>query len=755
MGRLECLNGDVGKPMRTTHWLSGEVSEDKGPFTIEVRTGSLGYYHSADGSSWSGILIGAGAGQLDYRSAALIHHLPGIGGGILAVFDDQGTAKFLNNSSEDQTTREALGTNSTRSQIDRTGGLGNHEDYVLRLVASAEQSGRRDLELVVTDFHTKVVVAKAFLPNWDASGLRGGIAMASHGGESAERRFWFRDFKARGQSIAIHPERRYGPVLGTIYSKSAGTVKLNAQFPPLGFGDATEATLEFKNGAAWESVATAKIEPPSYTALFRVEDFQSDQSTDYRVRYHYKGSDTLFYGKIAADPQNGDTIKIVGLTCYQNIGKSADAGWGEGFYGTPEGRWSPENLWFPHNELVGSIRRKEPHLIALLGDQIYEGGNPTNSHHDEGNPHIDYLYKWYITLWDLGRLTRDFPTVALTDDHDVYQGDLWGDGGTASRNGLNKEGGYVHEPQFVRMVERTQTAANPDPAPGVSMKQSLENYFTSFSIADVDIAFIEDRKFKSLPTLIEPVEKNGSKIIDKTFDVSKADIPNGQLLGKEQEAFLEKWARKKANRVKIGLTQTTYASLHTDPSGDKWIDIDSGGWPQSARNRALDILGKGNTLLLSGDTHLPSVLQHGTSKHRDSIWQFTVPAVANKYRRWWTPSIEGENRFPNAPGYTGDHYDGLGNRLTVAAVGNPAVPNDEVFKENKRRGKGYASEHLMLDRAVTKDGYGMIVISPDRKTVTFECWPAPTEDKPNPSQHDGWPVILTRSSNNDAWSQSR
>jgi hypothetical protein len=305
------------------------------------------------------------------------------------------------------------------------------------------------------------------------------------------------------------------------------------------------------------------------------------------------------------------------------------------------------------------------------------------------------------------------------------------------------------------MVERTQTAANPDAAPGVSMKQSLTNYFTSFSIADVDIAIIEDRKFKSIPTLIGPVKKSGSKIIEEYYDVARADLPNGKLLGKEQEAFLEKWAGNNRDRVKIGLTQTTYASLHTDPDGAKWIDIDSGGWPQSARNRALEILGKGNTLLLSGDTHLPSVLQHGIKEHRDSIWQFTVPAVANKYRRWWTPNAPGENRLPNSPKYTGDHYDGLGNRLTVAVVGNPTVSNIDVFKENKRRGKGYASEHLMMDRAVTKDGYGLILISPDRKTVAFECWPVATENNPSPTQHDGWPILLTRNTSDDAWTQSR
>lgn len=755
MGRLECLNGDANKPMRTTHWLSGEISHKTAPFTIEVRTGSLGYYRAADGTSWSGLLIGAGEGRLDYRSAALIHHLPGKGGGLLAVFNDQGKAQFLTNDSEDQTSRNPVGDLSTLRSADRTGSLGNHEDYLVRLSGSRVRNGKRDLELIVTDIHTGSAVSKATLANVDALSLQGGIAMVSHGGESEQRRFWFRDFKANGGAIALHPERQFGPILGAIYCLSGRTLKLNAHFPPLGFGDSPTAILEIKSpyDENWKEIGTAPIESPSYTALFRVENFEPRLSTKYRIRYSLNGEDVSFHGNISERPQVGDTLKIVALTCYQNIAKSADAGWGEGFYGTPAGRWTQENLWFPHNNLVARINEQEPDLIALLGDQIYEGGNPTGSDSKEGNPHLDYLYKWYITLWDLGRLTRNFPTVALTDDHDMYQGDLWGDGGTASINGQNKDGGYIHEPEFIRMVERTQTAANPDAALGVSMRQSLTNYFTSFSLADVDIAIIEDRKFKSMPTLIGPVEKNGSKIIDPNYKVAGADIPNGQLLGVEQEAFLKEWATNNRNRTKIGLTQTTYASLHTDPDGAKWIDLDSGGWPQSARNRALEILGKGNTLLLSGDTHLPSVVQHGVHKHRDSIWQFTVPAIANKYRRWWTPSAIGENRSSNSPGYTGDHYDGFGNRITVATVGNPTISNTEVFKENKRRGKGYASEHLLLDRAVTKDGYGLIIISPDRNTVTFECWPVATENNPQPTQHDDWPVVLSRDSISNAWTQ--
>ena len=52
--------------------------------------------------------------------------------------------------------------------------------------------------------------------------------------------------------------------------------------------------------------------------------------------------------------------------------------------------------------------------------------------------------------------------AVIIDDHDVFQGNLWGAGGRKARR-VN-EGGYVMPADWVRMVERTQTSHLPDPA---------------------------------------------------------------------------------------------------------------------------------------------------------------------------------------------------------------------------------------------------------------------------------------------------
>jgi alkaline phosphatase D len=466
----------------------------------------------------------------------------------------------------------------------------------------------------------------------------------------------------------------------------------------------------------------------------------------YRVGYSWGEGTYWFEGQIQAAPEVGEKVTVAGLTCYQNMGLSADGTWGAGAAGSPDGRWLSPNVWFPHTDLISRIQSQQPDLIALLGDQIYESGNPSGSDHSEGNPHLDYLYKWYLSLWDLGRLTRNIPTVVLVDDHDVYQGDLWGNGGTPIRDGDNKAGGYAHEPEFVLMVERTQTGANPEPVSREYLQQGLMSYYTDFSFGDVNFVILEDRKFKSLPGLVGPVEKYGSKIMNEGYDGRDADIPDGEILGKQQEAFVRDWI-KRTDGVRIGFSQTTFVSLHTAPNGDYWLDLDSGGWPQTPRNRALEILAKGDVLLMAGDTHLPSVVQHGVEAYGDSVWQFVVPAVANKYRRWWEPKTDGANRRAGEPYYTGDFEDGFGNLMTVAAVGNPKISNQEMFEINTSRNIGYASEHLFLDKFRNRDGYGLMVVSPDRQTVRLECWPA-EQDSP---QHEGWPIILRKDTESGKW----
>jgi alkaline phosphatase D len=59
-------------------------------------------------------------------------------------------------------------------------------------------------------------------------------------------RFWFADWVVGGSKVDEHEERAYGPILFTLYTVSRGTMKLSAQFPPLGNAPST-AMLQIRN----------------------------------------------------------------------------------------------------------------------------------------------------------------------------------------------------------------------------------------------------------------------------------------------------------------------------------------------------------------------------------------------------------------------------------------------------------------------------------------------------------------------------
>jgi hypothetical protein len=43
--------------------------------------------------------------------------------------------------------------------------------------------------------------------------------------------------------------------------------------------------------------------------------------------------------------------------------------------------------------------------------------------------YLDYLYKWSIWCYAFRDIIKNQPTILMTDDHDFFQGNLWGNGG--------------------------------------------------------------------------------------------------------------------------------------------------------------------------------------------------------------------------------------------------------------------------------------------------------------------------------------
>ncbi|MGW8178076.1 MAG: alkaline phosphatase D family protein, partial [bacterium] len=461
-------------------------------------------------------------------------------------------------------------------------------------------------------------------------------------------------------------------------------------------------------------------------------------------------------GTIRKEPVDTPVLSVAAFTGNQNVGHPADGdrrrdGWVDSPEITIKGedvRWTRENIWFPHEDLVAGVLANSPDLLVFTGDQVYEGDSPTEA---EKSPEevacLDYLYKWYLWFWAYRDLVSQYPTVCIPDDHDVFQGNLWGwEGRHVSMN--NADGGYVMNAEFVKMVERTQTGNLPDPYDPTPIKRGIGVYYTSLKYGGVDFAILEDRKFKT-PSA-EPFRSEINEQVaflrkkkGPTYAPRKYEVPEGSILGDRQLSFLRDWATDwKGVEMKVAVSQTIFASVNTGGSIElrrPKRDYDSNGWSPAARNQALLELRKAFAFMIGGDQHLGSIVHHGVDEFGDAGYSLCVPSIANYWTRYWSPIDEGGNRNPDNPRYTGDFFDGFGNRITVYAVANPKGPS-ELTPLELRRGRTE-----LYRKAV---GYGVARFNKAERTIRLECWPRwadPAEGDEN--QFPGWPLNINQEEN--------
>ena len=127
-GYLMPANGDPRFPVRTVHAITREVTGKPAGFSLSVKVSSEVSIPSA---CQVGFLVGAGAGLLDWRAAALVHSNSGKGGGILAFLElgPQPRLTFRDNSNEYSVREYAVLTSTAiEKQID----FSNGKEYLLK-----------------------------------------------------------------------------------------------------------------------------------------------------------------------------------------------------------------------------------------------------------------------------------------------------------------------------------------------------------------------------------------------------------------------------------------------------------------------------------------------------------------------------------------------------------------------------------------------------------------------------------------------
>lgn len=505
--------------------------------------------------------------------------------------------------------------------------------------------------------------------------------------------------KRRGRAVLDIPKvEEANTICFALYTVSDKTLKLTAQLYPLGEGAPLKACLEIKENGVWKEVASTEIIKEGWTAPFRVETWDDSKTVSYRVIH---GKKATYEGTIRKNPTDKEEIVVAAFT-------------GNSIHPVHGGDISRQDI-------IDNVKKVDADMLFFSGDQVYD--------------HHRHLAAWLKFGRDFGEIIKDRPTICLPDDHDAGQPNLWGESGKISTLGGASDGGYSRPAAYVREVERAQTSHLPDPVDPHKIQQGIGVWFTNLNWGNVDFAILEDRKFKTGPA--GRVPKQGPRpdhIRNPEYDPASVDVDGAVLLGERQLKFLNSWSSDWQDaKMKVALSATIFcggAHIHGGANGRLHADMDSNGWPQSGRNRALASLRKAFAFHLAGDQHLATIFHHGIDEFRDAIWSFCVPSIANLYLRWWEPLKPGANREANSPEYTGDHLDGFANKVTNYAAANP---------EKKPAG------NLLNTRSA---GFGIVRLNTGKRTIKMECWPRNVDiTDPKTSQYPGWPKTISQFDN--------
>ncbi len=699
-GRVECHFASMNRQL---HSLTRSIKAGAGSLEMSVEAGRFGGTALSNGAGSIGFRLGNRGRLGDYRHA-LVH-----GRGT-----DVGLTAAGGLFAGDVTSVQADG-------IDL-----NRESVLLHLSATATESNV-SLTLMAHDGESGEMLASITREDLPPDALRGGVALVANVPAPDARpanqqesedagAFWFDDWRITGDLVERFDERAFGPVFFAHYTLSRGVMKMTAQMPPIGARDNPTVRLDVRRDDAWEPLDEAKIDPDARTATFRITDWDATKDTPYRLVYTL--SDTAervehaFEGTVRRDPADEPEITIADISCNAHYA-------------------------FPNTECTASVAKLDPDLICFTGDQYYEGtGGYGALRFVEGDRAIlDMLRKWYQHGWTWRELLRDRPAVSIPDDHDVFHGNLWGEGGEQlTPEQTMASAGYMMSPRFVNAVHRTQTAHHPDipdPEPG---KRGISVYFGDMVYGGVSWAILADRQFKTAPEGNVPYgSERADHVKDSSFNPREVDKPEFDLLGERQIRFLESWARDwEGAEMKAVISQTIFTAMATTHGGGRMrlvADYDANGWPQTARNQAVRAMRKAFAFHLAGDQHLAAVVHYGVDEQGDGPVAFAGPAVNNLYPRWFEPEQPGDNRAGGAPSFLGDFRDSFGHPMRVLACANPKVE----FRRD------------LLDRETDKSaGFGVARFHKQRREVTVECWPLLADPDDRSAQFETWPVTVSQ-----------
>jgi len=711
-GKIECTHAAAD---RNVHLLVRALGEKNDTFTLTVRLGRPDGSPIGRGKGSAGFRFGI-RGQLpDYRNALLF------GRGLEAGLTAEG-GLFIGVVTEAKA--GAVKLDATEVTLRLTGAPASAGCALTLSVADA--AGRELGSLSKTVPADRCAGGLALVNNFTAAGAGGGAAKAGKAAKAATKAggdtspaglgvFAFADWRVAGARVTAHADRAFGPLLFSQYTLHAGVLKLSVQLPPIGARDTQTVRLQTKAGAAaeWKTIGEAPIHAEARIAAWRIPGWDATKDVPYRLAYALAFTDGrkeehYWTGTVRADPVNQPVISVADISC--NI-----------------------HTAFPNAPYVAKVASLKPDLLAFTGDQFYESSGGYGIIRAPSDlAMIDYLRKWYLHGWTWRELTRDRPSVSLPDDHDVYQGNIWGEGGRA-QGATQESGGFTMPADWVNVVYHTQTAHHPDAHDPTRGERDILQYYGPLTYGRVSFAILADRQYKSGPEGKVPPSgtARGDHVADPKFDPKTADVAGLVLLGEKQEAFLRDWVRDwRGAEMKAVISQTIFTSFPTTHGGERMVlraDYDSNGWPQTPRNRVVRELRRAHAFHIAGDQHIPGILHYGIDAHRDGSVAFAGPAVNTGYPRWFEPDTAPWTQ-PKQAGVTGEFTDSFGHPMTVLAVKNGAV--------QPRQGDVL---QFLEDKS---SGIGLVRFDKTRRKIRIECWPLLADVAQASTQMPGWPLEI-------------
>ena len=396
-GAAECQTsgGD-----RNVHLLTHQITNVDGSFRMSVEIERL-EVHKTDGGA--GFRVGIRSDLNEYRSNSFSN-----GGVNAGIVDGQ---LVLGRK------RRPFGNGTFGGKIVLSG-KPYRNSYSLTLTATVD--GGREVTVSQTVPQESVIGNVAVVNNFDSKLKKGQGA-----------RYRFSNWEVTGDAFTVSSENKFGPVLWAMYtlSDSRGpegfVLKMSALTPPLGDADNQTVELQVRRNGSWKSLGHAGLDTDAWVATFRVSNWDESAEHHYRLVYHDKtrggGVNTdEWSGTIQANPV-GRPLRIGALTCQNHYG-------------------------FPYEPVANNVIKLDPDMLYFSGDQLYEGHGGYGIIRNPAVPAIlNYLRKFYMFGWAFREAMRDRPTVCIPDDHDVFQGNIWGEGGAPMaelNKGASSKGGY-------------------------------------------------------------------------------------------------------------------------------------------------------------------------------------------------------------------------------------------------------------------------------------------------------------------------